>query len=255
VRTAVVLLLPGILAAQVAAPNPGLVRLDGSAVANVLGVPGNLLLVRSAWPAANALAFSNRIGLIASTDKIRLVQKDGTVLGETGHPGSVPVLNIDATAESGIAWLSSENAILYWRAGKFDRVPVGEQVGTVTSIAAGDSQTARLLTANPDGTVSRIDISLPDGNVRNVSVLPGVHAPAYAFGRYLLYADENGLALETAEGAKHSVAAPSGSFVAERMSDSWVHLYFPAQKAHYALHLAGEPSLSELPALRMKVSQ
>ncbi|HLH02233.1 MAG TPA: hypothetical protein VKX25_05655 [Bryobacteraceae bacterium] len=254
-RTAFLFLLPGILAAQVSAPNPGIVRVERSAVANVLGVPGNLLLVHSGFPSVDAIAFSNQVGLIATSGRIRLVQKDGKVLGEAAYAGSVPVLNIDAAAESAVAWLNSENAILRWRAGQFERVPVGEQAGKITSISMGDSQTAHLLAANPDGTVSRIDISLPDGSVRNLAVLPGVHAPAYAIGSYILYADENGLAIESAGGVKRIVAAPAGSFTTERMSDNWVHLYFTRQKTHYALHLAGEPSLSQLPAPAVKVSQ
>src|SRR5579883_2429725 len=85
VRTAFLFLLPGILAAQVSAPNPGIVRVERSAVANVLGVPGNLLLVHSGFPSVDAIAFSNQVGLIATSGRIRLVQKDGKVLGEAAY--------------------------------------------------------------------------------------------------------------------------------------------------------------------------
>ena len=249
------LLLPGLLAAQMGAPNPGFVRFAGAGVESALGLPGNLLLVPSAFPNADAIAFSNRLGLVASAGRIRLVQTNGTVLGEAEYNGVAPVLNVDRQADSALAWIPSERVLLYWQSGNFERAEAGAVPDQVTSVALVEPHIARLFTANVDGTVSAIDVSLPSGTTRNATVLPGAHAPAYTFGTSLIYTDADGLQIERVDGKKCTLAAPARSFTAERMSSDWVHLYFATTKTHYALHLSGEPTLSQLPAPATKVAK
>jgi hypothetical protein len=248
------LFLAGLLAAQIAAPNPGLVRFPGSPLKTVFGVPGNLLLADSPFPAADAVAFSDNFGLLAAEAKIRLVKRDGAVLAEAPYQGAPPVLNIETTPETAIVWLPAKNALLFWRDDRFERIETSDLAAPVTSASRLSPQTARLLTTNPDATVSAIDISLADGTTKNAIVLPGVHAPAYAFGNQIIYSDQDGLQIETA-GARRTLAARSAVFTAERMSAHWVHLYFPAQNQHYALHLAAGPALSLLPAPAAQVKK
>jgi len=217
-KIAGLLLLPGLLAAQIGAPNPGFVRFPGAGVESALGLPGNILLVPSAFPTVDALAFSNRLGLVASAGRIRLVQTNGTVLGEAEYNGSVPVLNVDRQPESALGWIPSESVLLYWQGGHFERTEASAVPGQVTSVALLDPHIARLLTSNVDGTVSAIDVSLPSGTIRNATVVPGAHAPAYTFGTSVIYSDQDGLEIERADGKKYTLAAPAGSFTAERMS-------------------------------------
>jgi len=247
------LLIAGLLAAQIAAPHPGLVRFPGLPLETVLGVPGNLLLAKSPFPAADAVAFSDNFGLLAAQGRIRLVKRDGAVLAELPYQGAPPVLNIENTPDTAIAWLPAENAIAFWREDRLARLETSDVTAPVTSISRISPQTARLLTANPDGTVSALDISLAGGATTNATVLPGVHAPAYSFGNRIIYIDQDGVAIETGDGARQTLPVSGTTFLAERMSTAWAHLYFPAQKQHYALHLAAEPALSLLPTPAAKV--
>jgi hypothetical protein len=142
--------------------------------------------------------------------------------------------------------------LLWWNGKTFATVAVESSVfdGRVDCISLVNSNVARLLITHPGGGVSDVDIALPTGNVISSDVLPGVQGSVFQFGSRLFWRDERGLEIEKPGSAQHTLPAPRGLFTAEQMSSQWVHLYFPSNGTHWALHLnAGEPSLSRLPAL------
>jgi hypothetical protein len=245
------------LQAQIAVPNPGIARFSGLPLQTILGVSGNLLLANSGLSPAEAAAFANSAGLIAGGGLIRFVTSGGTVLGTCSYRGSAPLLNIESTPATAVAWLPEEQKLLRWTDGECTSSSLMAALpGRVTSVALLSTKLARLLIAAPDATVSAIDIALPAGEVVSASVLPAVGAPAFAFGEFMIWPGTDGLEIQQANGLRQTLAAPHAPFTAERMSHDWVHLYFPAQNRHFALHLrTDQSSLSLLPVPAAKVTR
>ncbi|MBV8864922.1 MAG: hypothetical protein JO210_05920 [Acidobacteriaceae bacterium] len=239
------------LTAQVNSPTAGMVRYGALPIEGLYGIPGNFVPTPTTLGAASAISFSDAGGLLAAGGRIELVRTDGSPVGAYESAATSPLLNIDCDLTSAIAWLTETRSLLWWNGTRFATLSIDESsiAGTITSVAHTSSKTARLLITNPDSTVSAVLVSLASGNVISSDLIPGAKGPAYQFGSSLLWADEHGLQLQSDKSVQHTLAAPATSFTAERMSSRWIHLYFPSQNSHWALHLSEtEPSLWRLPA-------
>lgn len=241
-----------VLAGQVNAPHPGFVAYPGAPVQTVYGIPGNLLLAPSRFPRADAASFSDVAGLLAGAGRLQLLKADGAPLASTSFTGSTPVLGVSPRPDNAIAWLPGVQSILWWNGRTFTTVPVSaiDPTDVVSWIACQDSQTARLMVVHSGVAVSSVTVSLATGNLISSDSLPGVQGAAFQFGRYTVSSDAQGLQLEAAQGARHTLPFPGGFFTAEQMSAHWVHLFVPATGTHWALQIDNdEPTLSRLPAL------
>jgi hypothetical protein len=236
------------LQAQIAAPNPGIVRYADLPLQALLGIPGNLVPVATTLGDAEAVSFSDTAGLIVRGNVIRLEHLDGSLIGEYEYTGTLPVLGADPSPASAIAWLPEAHAIVWWNGKNFRKITIDAFQGLVNSVRMDGAQAARFLINSPDSTTSSARVSLPDGNPISVDYLPGVSAPVFEFGSYRISADEHGLMLEQSGGMPAALPFPAARFTAEQMSSVWVHLYVPANRQHWALHLNREsPTLSRLP--------
>ncbi len=241
----------------IGAPSPGFVRYGGLPIQKIYGVSGNLVLAGASFGAADASSFSDTGALIAANGRIKLIRLDGSEIAEYRYPsGAAPLLGIDPNSSGALAWLSASGSLLWWDGKTFTTIPVDSSAfdGRINCVSLVSENIARFLVAHPEGGVSAgvstVDIALPAGNIVSSDLLPGVQSPAFQFGSRLIWSDERGLEIEIRGGAQHTLPAPTGGFTAEQMSSQWVHLYFPSNKTHWALHLGGsEPSLSRLPGL------
>ncbi len=239
------------LLAQLAPPKPGFVRYDGLPVQGLYGLPGNFVPVQAVWGNTEEISFSNDVGLLVTSGDIKLVRVDGSLLGSYAYSGPVPILNIGSTPETAVVWLPGTHSLLRWTQKGFS-MTVAENLdsdGIVTAVELSASNVARFLISHPDRSVSNVSLSLPTGNVISSDVLPGVSGPAFRFAGQLIWAGDHGLELESSDGGHHTLPSPTGVFTAEQMSSRWVHLFFPADRTNWALHLSDtEPTLSRLPA-------
>jgi hypothetical protein len=234
--------------AQIAAPSPGIVRYADLPLQALLGIPGNLVPVATTLGDAEAVSFSDTAGLLVRGNVIRLVRPDGSVFGEYAFTGGLPVLGADPSPVSAIAWLPEAHAAVWWNGKHFRKITIDAFQGLVSSVRMDGAQAARFLINSPDGNTSSARVSLPDGDPISVDYLPGVMAPVFEFGSYRISADEHGLMVERSGGTLVPLPFSAARFTAEQMSSTWVHLYVPANRQHWALHLNPEsPTLSRFP--------
>jgi hypothetical protein len=235
------------------APSPGFVRYGGMPIQRLYGVSGNMVLSGSVFGVAGPVSFSDTAGLIATNGSLKLVKLDGSPVAEYRYVSqAAPLLGADVALNGAVAWMGDSGSVLWWDGKTFTTVTVESSAfeGRINCISLLHPNVARLLMTHPGGGVSAVDIALPTGNITSSDILPGVQGPAFQIGSRLLWSDERGLEIEIVGGAQHTLAAPAGRFTAEQMSSRWVHLYFPSNGTHWALHLGDrEPALSRLPTL------
>jgi len=239
------------LAAQIAPPNPGFVRYDGLPIQGLYGLPGNFVPADAAWGEADTISFSDRFGFLVTKGVIKLVRIDGSVLGRYEYDGPAPILHVGSTPESAVAWLPGTHSLLHWTERGFS-VTEEESIGSdaiVSALELSASDVARFLITHPDRSVSNVTLSLSTTSVISSDFLPGVSGPAFRFAGQLIWAGNHGLEIEDSDGRQHTLPSPAGLFTAEQMSSQWVHLFYPYDRTHWALHLSKtEPTLSRLPA-------
>ncbi len=240
VRIVLPVLAAGVLQAQVAAPRVGVIRCTDGSVRAVYGLAANFVLASKPFASADAVSFSDHAGLIASNGTIQLMGTNGAIESEYQLPEAKPILNVDGESTSAIAWLPSGNAILRWTGTAFRLYPVaaGALDGRVTSIKAAGPNLAELLVLNPDGASSRATITLSTGELASLDAVPGARGPAFAQQTALIFHDQQGLAVETANGLRHALPVP-GDVTIERMSSEWLHLASPSTNQDWALHVGG----------------
>jgi len=237
------------LSAQIAAPSAGIVRYPDLPLQALFGIPGNLVPATTSLGNAEAVSFSDTAGLLVRAGLLMLVRPDGSSIGQYTYVGALPVLGADPFPNSALAWLPEAHSVVRWNGKNFQKVTVDPFPGLVSSVRIeAVTHTARFLINHPDGTVASARVPLPGGGPISVDYLPGVTAPAFEFGAYRISANNNGLVLEWAGGMQQALPLRTARFTAEQMSSAWVHLYVPATRQHWALHLNRESStLSRLP--------
>jgi hypothetical protein len=250
------MLAAGSLQAQVHAPQAGVVRYADGSVHPVYGVPGSFI-VGPAWSVrAIAISFSDQAGLVTEAGAIRLLSASGAEIGKYASSEAAPVLSVEADAQSAMAWLPEQQAIIRWNGKSFDRsaLPPGSIAGPVTSVRAVGKNEAELLVFE-NGAASRITISLgQQSSIRNIESVPGASGPALGFGSLLLFRDKGGITLENANGLRRTLPLPP-DLTAERMSSHWLHLHSRDARQDWALHLDAHAELLLLPSVLASSAQ
>jgi len=240
VRIVLPVLAAGVLQAQVSAPRIGIIRCSDGMLHAVYGLAANFVLATKPFAPADTASFSDRAGLIANNGTIQLVTPGGAIEAEYQSRETAPLLNVDTDSSSAIAWLPVAQGILRWAGSAFRLYPVspGAVQGQVTAIRSVGQDRAELLLLNPDGSTSRAAIALSTGNLVSLDIIPGVRGPVFAQQTALVFRDGQGLAIETADGVRHTLPI-SRDIAIERMSSEWLHLSSERGNQHWALHLAG----------------
>ena len=252
VRIILPVLTAGMLYAEVGAPQIGVVRCSDGSVRAVYGLAANFIVASKPFASADAVSFSDRAGLMAKNGTIRLVKADGVALAKYESHESKPVLNVDGDAESAIAWLPSEHALLRWTSAGFRLYPLAPLDGRVTSLKADGPDRAQLLILNNDGSTSRATATLSTGELVGADAIPGASGPAFAQQSALISHEPKGLAIETANGLRQTVSVP-GDVTIERMSSEWLHLSSVSTNQDWALHVAGlQAELFVLPTVQAR---
>ena len=242
--------LAGCLQGQVSAPELGIVRYADNTVRPIYGVEANLIVGKQLMAFADAVSFSEFGGLVAIKGRIQLISRRGSVVSEYYTNERKPLLNIDGSLTTAIAYLPSREALLHWSGKSFvlTQLDAGSFGGKPTSVQVHGAHSARLLATNAEGNVSEITISLETGQLTSLKFLPGIRGPAFLQQSFVLFRDKQGLEIEAPNGSRRTVSVPSRDFTVERMSSDWLHLSSPSTQQSWVLHLSNSAlQLSEMP--------
>ena len=244
------LVCPAALVAQLSVPKVGVARYADHTVRGVNGLEANLLVDSQILSSADAVSFSDAGGLLSTAGRIQLLTIQGATVGELNSGESSPVLNIDSSLTTAIAWLPSRRSLAYWNGKSFVEIEVNgvEIPGEVTSVQAVTPTVARLLANDARGNAFQASVSLETGSVISLALLPGVKGPAFQQSGFIVSQGPNGLEIQAPNGPVRTLPLSAPSIKFERMSSEWVHIASPATHRDWALHLTGNAlQLSILP--------
>lgn len=238
--------------AQILEPKVGAVRYSTGGVHNVYGLNSNYIIGPAFMAHADAASFSDKFGLVSSLGMIHFLDSAGHVIFSYAANEPRPVLNVDSTLESAVAWLPLRHRLIHWNGKELVSVEVpGNLPGAVSSIKLQDANTAALLTVD-SGRVYRVMVSLDSGDLAQMSLEGESLSPAFEKNGYVLFRNESGWELRAPDGSVSALALPSADFQAEEMSTQRLHLISGATNEtnqNWVLSLSPLGSeLSELPA-------
>ena len=253
-RIAISFLLPMCLAAhlhaQLNTPKVGIVRYSDNSLHLVSGLRDDFIVSEQALGSANLASFSDSGGLIAKTGRIELIGPDSSVIAEYDSAESAPVLNMDGSLTSAVAWLPTSHTLVHWNGSLFVKTAVLTNLpGPVTAVRIDSPTTAKLLVTENGGEVSEATISLEYGSLIALDLVPAATGAAFAQSSFVLFHDEHGLEIATRSGALRTLSLTAPDLTIERMSSDWLHLASATAKQDWILHLTPTAlELSELPA-------
>lgn len=231
------------------APEVGNVRYTDGSVRAVYGFDANFVL-GPVWAKASAAAFSNEGGLLAEHGAIELLRPDGSIAASYATHESHPLLGIDGGPNTAVGWLPSPGTLVWWDGSALRSTPLaGSLPGTATSVQS-DGTTATMLVTAEGGTVLRVVVALASGDIVSSDVVPGARGPAFLQGPFVVFRNEQGLAIEAPNGDLRTLEFPASDLQIERMSSNWLHVYSTAMHRDWALHLSRSVCrLSQLPEM------
>ncbi|MGA8029015.1 MAG: hypothetical protein WB992_17890 [Bryobacteraceae bacterium] len=246
------LCLAATLQAQINAPRVGIARYSGGQVRTIYGIEANFIVGEPLPTTAAAVSFSDFGGLISRGGHIQLIRRDGSLIADCDCGEAAPVLNIDGTLTTAIAWLPSRQALLHWNGKSFVLTQLTSAISEyVTSLRIQDPNSATLLLLTIGGKILEATVSLETGNLMSMNPLPEIRGPALLQHSFIVFHDRAGLEIKAADGALRTLSFPIGDLTIERMSSDWLHLSSATTRQDWALHLSNVSlHLSQLPALR-----
>ncbi len=245
----------GPLHAQLSLPQPGFARYADGSVHLVVGIPANLIVNARALTKADWASFSDTGGLTSTNGLIRLMSASGAVLGEYQSGEARPILNIDSSLQSAVAWLASKHVLVAWNGTKFTEVEVDDSSfgGKVTFVRLTSAKIAELFVELADSSVSKLSISLPSGQLIGSNAEPGGHGAVFVQQGWMLSQNGRGLMAELPDGNRQTVELskeplPAEDLTIERMSTDWLHVSSRSTGADWAVFLSSrKTSVSRLP--------
>lgn len=235
--------------AEVNAPKLGVARYADRTVFQINGLEANVLVNSQLLSSADALSFSDAGGLVAIGGQIQLIRLGGALLGTYSSTEPAPVLNVDGDLTSAVAWLPSMKELVRWNGQSFvaTQISNAQLPGRVTSVQLTSPSTARMLAADASGNVFAVSVSLTNGLVTSIDVLPGVKGPAFQQHAFVVSHDANGLHVSTANGPVRTLPLSAPDLTIERMASDWLHLASTTGE-DWVLHLSPATlHLSQLP--------
>jgi hypothetical protein len=231
-----------LLQAQLRIPQVGLARFSDGSVRAIQGVPANLIVASRAIATTDAVSFSDSGGLISSKGVIRMLQTDGTVVGEYESGEALPLLNIDSSLQSATAWLPSKHLLLRWNGSAFAVAPVDDSSlgGRVTFVRMASEETVQFFVVLADSSVARILISLASARVISSDAMPGIIGGVFVQHFWILSQHNRGLIAESANGKRETIELsqtplPASDLTIERMSNDWLHISSRSTGANWAI--------------------
>ena len=249
---AIQILCGQIAARQLSSPRVGVVRYADGSLYLLYGLPGSYLVGPRVLGGTDDASFSQRGGIVARKGLITLLRPDLSTVGTFETAGeSNPLLGIDDDLTTAIAWLPSTQRLAHWNGQSFATVSVPDTLreGEVCFVSKRDGQTASLLLHSPDGSVSEASVSLATGQLISVMPLAGAHGRAFRQGSFVLYSDNQSLAITTpANGNTKQLPLPGSELKMERISSDCLHVRSLTARRDWVLHFHnGSFDLEELP--------
>jgi hypothetical protein len=253
----------GPLNAQLSLPQPGFARYSDGSVHLVVGIPGNLIVEARALSKADCASFSDSGGLTSSNGLIRIMNASGAVQGEYQSGEARPVLNIDSSLRSAVAWLASKHALLGWNGTMFTEVGVDDSsfAGKVTFVRLASAKIAELFVEFADSSVSKMSVSLPAGQLIASNAEPASRGAVFVQQGWMLSQNGGGLVGELPDGNRQTVELskeplPADDLTIERMSTDWLHVSSRSTGTDWAVYLSsGKTSVSLLPPPTREAAQ
>jgi hypothetical protein len=238
--------------AQMKAPPIGIARLADGNVRTLVGLPDNVLVDGRSLGSFDAASFSDQAGLLAKGGRIQLVNTAFSVIGEYESGEARPLLNVDAGANTAIAWLPGSQSILRWNGESFVVKPVNGVDSSLqaTAVRVASGNRAQLLLTDAQDAVFEATVALETGNLASLQSLPGITGAAFWQGSNILFRETNGLAVMRANGEIRLVGPIGpGTLSFERISSRWLLVTAPSDTRMWAVHVSGEDvAMSEVPA-------
>jgi hypothetical protein len=243
---------------QVTTPVIGVARLLDGSLRVIYGLPDNVMIDPHSRGKFDAASFSDEAGLVAKDGSIQLVTTDFRTVAEYQTKEMNPLLNVDGSEQSAVAWLPASQSLLHWNGSAFVLKTVNglDRGLEATSVRTSNSRTAELLLKDANGAVFHATISLQNGELLFLIVRPGLHAPAFWQGSTILFQDVDGLAAAQQDGSVQSLAANGTGFSFAHISSTWTVVASETPQRMWAVHVAaGAMHISEMPAIPAKAQE
>ncbi len=240
---------------QVSAPRVGLARYASGGVYPVFGVQANYVLGNRLFDGVDALSFSEAGGLLSQRGSLLLLDANLATIGSfslgSRNQGDVPIVGIDRSLTSAIAWLPAHHTLVHWNGSDLVSIviPEGTVNGEVLTVSKVGTDLGIVATKSLTGVVEETTVSLRSGTSIAHTLVPGVNGNVYRQGK-LVVSVQNGQLVTTAaaNGTRKAVPIPADDVSFERISATCVHLHAAKSDRDWLLHFAGDQSLLfELP--------
>jgi hypothetical protein len=232
------------LEAQLNVPQVGTAHYPDRSIHLIRGVGANLIVDAHSAATADVVSFSDSIGLLSASGRIRLQRSDGTVLGEYASDEPAPLLHVDSTVLEAVVWLPSKHLLLSWEGKSFAETPVDDSSfgGPVTFVNLASRSAAQFFVTRPDSSVARVTVALPSGRVISSDTEPSAHGWAFLQQGWVISQDEHGLIAESSKGIKQTIplsqrSLQPGALQIEQMSNHWIHVSLRFSDAGWAVYL------------------
>jgi hypothetical protein len=220
--------------AGVGAPQLGLVRYPSGSVRAVLGVPGSFVIGPELFQNIDALSFSGKAGLIASSGVLKLIGSDGKTIADFDSHETTAVLSTTAGLDSALAWLPQSQSLVFWDGKELSATKVAGTIpGRVTWVFRNGSE-ATLLAVQSDDAVVQTQVALPSGDIKNIETAPVTAGLTWTDGPWSFFLNAKHVAATNAQGATETFDVPEDVSV-EQMSTGYVHLSSAASKQDWVL--------------------
>ena len=243
------------LCAQVRAPKAGIVRYRTGALHPLFGLGSSYIVGPAYSKSAVAAAFSDGFGLIADGVTLSLVDASGKAelapLARIPCAEAAPILGIEDSADSAVAWLPSESALVVFIGHSFGRIPLfGLEPGSiVTSVSKLGPSSARLLLVRTDNTVIEAHVSLATGQVSDCRIVDA-HGRAAVQSGYSFSVFDDKLHVSTLDSSNAPLDFPLNVTGAafEQASSKSLHISSPAGDRNWIVYRENDRlAVAELP--------
>jgi hypothetical protein len=238
-------------AAQIRAPRIGMVRqLDGK-LRPVYGVTANLIC-GEAWDIQSVVAasFSDQAGVVLAGNRLLLQTLDGAILGAVHASEPNPLLGIESSPETAVAWLPSSGQLLTWNGQSFieAKLDLASVPGKPAAIRKVGKNSVEFLLDMADGSVGRAVLSTSTGAVLQFTTLPGLSEPAFASSTSVVGQDHHQLIFQSNDGSRQTLPISGADLAFQKASSNWLVVTSKAAGRQWLLHIdkAGV-NASELP--------
>lgn len=205
-------------AAQIAAPSAGFVRDAGGEVRPVAGVSGAFTLPPGSGLQALWGAFSGRVGLWLTADKLVLTDASGQPADSYPVSGPGAAAAFSRSGASGVVWLAASGELLAFPGWQPRPVPAWNGSPVALSLNRGVLKAV----IQQDGGLWLAESSLEDGAILAQRLLPAWEAPVLLLpDGTLLHSTDDAVVVSPPDGSDQRIETASRPGAIEAMGPGW----------------------------------